>query len=146
MNQKNLIKFKIWSLLTWTMICLLEGSLVVILILGFTFPKSLIMLCISLIFFDDKLEKLSLSFRIFLTLEAEVWVYECLLLMLESSLEGLCRIEGGTFTTSTYFLLLFVLTLLLGLLFIIFEVNLNMTFCLNVLLLLLALSKFHPAS
>ena len=47
---EDVMNFEILSLLMGVIICLLEKPLVVILILGFTFPESLIILCISSIF------------------------------------------------------------------------------------------------
>ena len=57
------------------------------------------------------------------------------------SLEGLDRMGGGILTTSACFPLLVNSTLLLGFLFVIFGVNLEVTFCLNILLRLLALEN-----
>ena len=53
---------------------------------------------------------------------------------------------GGILTTSACFLLMVDSTLLLGLLFVIFKVNLEATFCLNILLRLSAFRKSHPGS
>jgi len=49
-------------------------------------------------------------------------------------------------TISPYFSLLFKSTLLLGLLFVVFGVNLEAMFCLNVLLRSSAFSESYPAS
>ena len=62
------------------------------------------------------------------------------------SLEGLGRIGGGILTTSACFPLLVNLTLLLGFLFVIFGVNLEVTFCLNILLRLSAFRESYPTS
>jgi len=66
---KDVMDFKILSLPIGMMICPLEESLVVILILGFIFLESLIVLYISLIFFEHKLGKFFFEFQNFLDLK-----------------------------------------------------------------------------
>ena len=143
-------------------ICFLERPLVVILILGFIFPKLLIKLWIFLIFVFSRLGKLSLSFKIPQTFKANTWAYDCLFLGLavffilllfflknfdfsSISLNSLGRIGEGILTTSTCLFFLNSLILSMSLLTLILEVNFNTIFCLNILLLLLALNKSYLA-
>jgi len=65
------INFDLLLLLIGTIICFLEGPFVVMLILGFTFLELLIELWIFSIFFAEKLEKFSLSFKISSTYRAD---------------------------------------------------------------------------
>ena len=155
------INLDLLSLFIEIIICFLEGSLVVILILGLAFPKSLIVLWIFLIFLADRLGKFSLSFKILPIFRANSWAYNCLVLGLavfftvlpfllknfyfsKVSLDSLARIGGKSLTTSTC--LFFNCSILLtGLLMLLLGKNLDDIFCLNILLFSLVPSTFHPA-
>ena len=59
-----------------TNICLLDGLLVVMLNLGFSFLGSFIILCTSSIFLDKRLGKFSLILTISLILEEDTCAYD----------------------------------------------------------------------
>jgi len=77
---------------------------VVMLILGFILPGLLTVLYISIIFFKEMLEKLSLIFNISLTLEDKACVYEYLFLLLELPI-GLLSLFWNNFDFFRIFLL-----------------------------------------
>ena len=76
------INLEILSLPMGIITCLLDGSLVVMLIWSFFFLGSLIVLWISLIFFEESLENKSLILKISLILVDNVCAYNCLFLLL----------------------------------------------------------------
>lgn len=65
-----------------TIICCLDDSFVLMLILGSSLPELLIVLCISLIFFKEMFRKLFLIFKISLTLGDKTYTYDQLSLLL----------------------------------------------------------------
>ena len=67
------INLLILSVLIGMMICLWDELLVVISIQGLVLPILLIVLLISSIFFNERLEKLSLILRMSLTLTDKAW-------------------------------------------------------------------------
>ena len=121
----------------------------------------LIILWIFSIFLANKLGKFSLSFNISLTFGTDAWAYNCLVLGLviffvvlsflknldfsKTSLGSLTMIGEGILTTSNcfFFNCSFFLT---GLMMLLFEVNLEKIFYLNVLLFLLVSNIFHSTS
>ena len=74
------MSFDLLSLLIEIIICFLEGSFIVMLILGFIFPEPLIKLWIFSIFLAKRFEKFYLSLKISSTFGANASVYDCLFL------------------------------------------------------------------
>jgi len=130
------MNFEVLSVLIGTIICLLEDSFVVILILGFSFLSLLIVLWTSSIFFRERLGKFSLIFKISLMLVDDACIYYYLFLLLELTVEflpffwknfnfsrtfllDLDRIKGEILEISAFLLTLLVFTFLLDLMCII---------------------------
>jgi len=76
-SSENFINFLLLLLSIEMIICLQEEFLVVILIQDFILPKLLIAIWISLIFLNEKLEKLFFNLKISLTFPNDTWVYKC---------------------------------------------------------------------
>jgi len=137
----------------------LEGLFVIIFRLDLGLPMPLMILWMLSILFVCSLEKVSLIFRISLILDNEAWAYDFpvsflsvgLILFLKNLnislifLDVFVKIRGGNFVKLTG--LLVDLSPLVVLLFSwIFEVNLDATCCLKVLLSLLVISESYSDS